>query len=223
MKKLAIVLVISLISASISSLIAQDNTQLGLDIAKAQEKNRKQLMTYSWQRSAKAFSNGEEKNHSLVKVWFNTEGKMESSVLSSESSVKQQRGVRGRMQSSAGEDLIALLEQSLNLSIQYVFLSKGYWIDLLDMAEVKVEDGVVKIDAKDLLAKGDEVHYIIDSSTNLFKSIKISSVVDGKPFTCSIDFKAMSDGTNHPSRTEITLPSESIKITSENIDYIKQQ
>lgn len=223
MKKLVSMLVISLISASISSLVAQDNTQLGLDIAKAQEENRKQLMTYSWQRSAKAFRNGEEKTHSLVKVWFNTEGKMESSVLSSESSVKQQRGVRGRVQQNAGEDLLGLLENALNSSIKYVFLSKGYWIDLLDMAEVKVADGVVKIDAKDLLAKGDEVHYIIDSSTNLFKSITISSVVDGKAFTCSIDFKTMSDGTNHPSRTEIILPSESMKITAENIDYIKQQ
>ena len=223
MKKLVSILVIVLISASISSLIAQDNTQLGLDIAKAQEENRKQLMTYSWQRSAKAFSNGEEKNHSLVKIWFNTEGKMESSVLSSESSVKQQRGVRGRAQQNAGEDMLGLIENTLNLSIKYVFLSKGYWIDLLDVAEVKVEDGVVKIDAKDLLAKGDEVHYIIDSSTNLFTSIKISSVVDGKPFTSSIDFKTMSDGTNHPSHTEIMLPSESLNIVAENIDYVKQQ
>ena len=223
MKKLVSILVIVLISASISSLIAQDNTQLGLDIAKAQEENRKQLMTYSWQRSAKAFSNGEEKNHSLVKIWFNTEGKMESSVLSSASSVKQQRGVRGKAQQNAGEELLGLIEHSLNQSIKYVFLSKGYWIDLLDVAEVKVEDGVVKIDAKDLLAKGDEVQYIIDSSTNLFKSIKISSVVDGKPFTSSIDFKTMSDGTNHPSHTEIMLPSESLNIVAENIDYVKQQ
>ena len=216
-------LVLSLISASISSLIAQDNTQLGLDFAKAQEENGKQLKTYSWQRSAKAFSNGEEKHHLLVKVWFNSEGKMESSVLSSESSVKQKKGVRGKVQQSAGEDLLGLIESALNSSIKYVFLSRGYWIDLLDMAEVKVEDGVVKIDAKDLLAKGDEVHYIMDSSTNLFKSVKISSVVDGKPFTSSIAFKAMSDGTNHPSRTEIILPSESVNIIAENIDYVKQQ
>ena len=158
-----------------------------------------------------------------MKVWFNSEGKMENSVLSSTSSAKQQRGVRGKAQQNAGEELLGLIEHSLNQSIKYVFLSKGYWIDLLDVAEVKVEDGAVKIDAKDLLATGDEVHYIIDSSTNLFKSIKISSVVDGKPFTSSIDFKTMSDGTNHPSRTEIILPSESVNITSENIDYVKQQ
>ena len=223
MKKLVTILVISIISASMSSLKAQDNTQMGLDIAKAQEKNRAQLMTYSWQRSAKTFSNGEEKMHTLVKVWFNTDGKMESSVLSSESTVQQKRGVRGKVQQGAGEDLAALLEETLSSSIQYVYLSKGYWIDLTDMADVKVEEGLVKIDAKDLLAKGDEVHYILDEETKLFKSINISSVVEGKAYTCSIDFKTISDCTNHPSHTEIVIPSESIKITSENIDYIKQQ
>ena len=223
MKKLVNILVISIISTSMYSLKAQDNTQLGLDIAKAQEKNRAQLMTYSWQRSAKTFSNGEEKMHTLVKVWFSTDGKMESSVLSSGSTVQQKRGVRGKVQQGAGEDLAALLEKTLSSSIQYVHLSKGYWIDLIDMADVKVEEGVVKIDAKDLLTKGDEVHYILDDGTKLFKSINISSVVEGKSYTCSIDFKAISDGTNHPSHTEIVIPSESIKITSENIDYIKQQ
>jgi len=223
MKKLVSMLVICLIAASISSLIAQDNTLLGLDIAKAQETNRALLKSYSWQRSAKIFNNGEEKMHSLVKVWFNTDGKMESSVLSSESTVQQKRGVRGRAQQGAGEDLAALLEKTLSSSIQYVYLSKGYWIDLIDMADVKVEEGVVNIDAKDLLAKGDEVHYILDDGTKLFKSINISSVVEGKAYTCSIDFKTMSDGTNHPSHTEIVIPSESLKIVTENIDYIKQQ
>ena len=223
MKKTVILSLLSLLMVPILSLTAQDKTPLGLDIANAQEKNRAQLMTYSWQRSSKAFMNEEEKVHTLVKVWFNTEGKMESSVLSSQSSAKQARGVRGRAQQNAGEDMLALIEHSINMFIKYVYLSKGNWIDLVDMAEVKVDGGVVKIDAKDLLVKGDEVHYIIDDSTKLFKSIKVSSPADEKTFTSSIDFKTMSDGTNHPSHTEIMIPSESLKIIVENIDYIKQQ
>jgi len=223
MKKLVSILVISLISASISSLIAQDNTRLSLDIGSAQENNMTQLMNYSWQRSAKAFSGGEEKVHSLIKVWFNSEGKMENSVLSSESTVKQQRGVRGRVQANAGEDMAALLEQTLGLTMKYIYLSKGSWIDLMDMAEVKMEEGIVKINAKNLLIEGDEVNYIIDNSIKLFRSVTISSLVGDKAFTSSIDFKTMSDGTNHPTHTEIIIPTESLKITSENIDYIKQQ
>jgi hypothetical protein len=223
MKNLTQLLSICFVFTAATTLVAQDNTQLGLDIAKAQEQNREQLKTYSWQRSAKAFRNEEEKIHSLVKVWFDTEGEMESTVLSSQSSVKKQPGVRGRMQASEGQDLASMVEHSLGLSFQYVYLSKGNWIDLMDMAEVKVEEAVVVLDAKDLLVKGDEVHFILDDSIKLFKSISLSSIVDAKAFTCTIEFKTMSDGTNHPTRTVIIFPSEALKITAENIDYIKQQ
>jgi hypothetical protein len=223
MKNLTQLLSICFVFTAATTLVAQDNTQLGLDIAKAQEQNREQLKTYSWQRSAKAFRNEEEKIHSLVKVWFDTEGEMESTVISSQSSVKKQPGVRGRMQASEGQDLASMVEHSLGLSFQYVYLSKGNWIDLMDMAEVKVEEAVVVLDAKDLLVKGDEVHFILDDSIKLFKSISLSSIVDAKAFTCTIEFKTMSDGTNHPTRTVIIFPSEALKITSENIDYIKQQ
>jgi len=223
MKKIISVFVIGLLMLSNNSLTAQDNTQLGLDIAKAQEKNRGQLMNYSWQRSSKAFVNDEEKTHSLVKVWFNTEGKMENSVLSSESTGKKKRGIRGKVQQSASEDMSTLIEHSISMTIKYVYLTKGNWIDLLDRPGVKVENNLVKIDTKDLLLNGDEVHYVIDENTKLFKSINITSQVDGKTFNCTIEFKTMSDGTNHPNRTVITLPSESMKITAENIDYIKQQ
>lgn len=223
MKKIMLIQLIIITMLPLLSIVAQDKTPIALEIAKAQELNRAKLMNYSWQRSSKTFVNDEEKTHSLVKIWFNTEGKMESSVLSSTSTAKKKPGMRGRMQQSAGEDMKKLIEHSINISIKYVYLSKGNWIDLLDKPGVKVENGLVKIDTKDLLQNGDKAHYVIDETTKLLKSINITSQVDGKTFNCTIEFKTMSDGTNHPSRTVITIPSESMKITAENIDYIKQQ
>lgn len=223
MKTIASILLSCFLFATAEILVAQDKTQLALDIAEAQQANTKNLMNYSWQRSSKVYMDGEEKLHQLVKVWFNSEGEMDGSVLSSESSVQKKRGVRGKMQQNKGEDLANLLAESVNLSLKYVFLSKGNWIDLMDKAEVNIEDGVVKIDAKDVLVQGDEVHYLIDESTKLFKSIALSSAVKDKPITATMDFKTMSDGTNHPDVTEIAIPSQSLKIKAENIDYIKQQ
>jgi len=52
----------------------------------------------------------------------------------------------------------------------------------------------------------------IDESTKLFKSIALSSAVKDKPITATMDFKTMSDGTNHPDVTEIAIPSQSLKI-----------
>jgi len=158
MKKFTHLLLITFVIVTVTSFIAQDKTQLALDIANAQQTNTENLKNYSWQRSSKVYMDEEEKLHQLVKVWFNSEGEMDGSVLSSESSVQKKRGVRGKMQQNKGEDLANLLAESVNLSLKYVFLSKGNWIDLMDKAEVNIEDGVVKIDAKDVLVQGDEVY-----------------------------------------------------------------
>lgn len=222
MKKFTYLLLTYFMLFSVNVLMAQDNTQLGLDIASAQEKNIGQLKGYSWQRSSKIFVNGEEKTHNLVKVWFNSEGQMESSVLSSQSSDKQKRGIRGRAQKNKGQDMTDLLEQSVKISINYINLSKGNWIDLMDRAMVLVDNGEIKIVAKSVLEKDDETQYLLDFETKLLKSVEFTSVVSGKSFTSSIKFKTMSDGTNHPTVMSISIPSESLKITAENIDYIKQ-
>jgi hypothetical protein len=181
-----------------------------------------QLKGYSWQRSSKIFVNGEEKTHNLVKVWFNNAGQMESSVLSAESTVKKKRGVRGQVQKGKGQDMADLLEKSVKKSLSYVNLSKGNWIDMMDRAMVLVDNGEAKIVAKSVLEKDDDAQYLLDFETKLLKSVKFTSVVEGMSFTSSIKFKSMSDGTNHPTVMSITIPSESLKITAENIDYIKQ-
>ena len=222
MKKYPYLLLTAFILISVNELKAQDNTQLGLDIASAQEKNKGQLMGYSWQRSSKIFVNNEEKTHNLVKVWFNSEGQMETSVLSSESSDKKKKGLRGKAQKNKGQDITDLLEQSVKIAIDYINLSKGNWIDLMDRAMVLVDNGEVKIVAKSVLEKDDEAQYLLDLETKLLKSVNFTSVVTGKSFTSSINFKVMSDGTNHPTVMTINIPSESLKITAENIDYIKQ-
>jgi hypothetical protein len=222
MKEYKITLLTALMLLSVNLLIAQGNTQLGLDIASAQEKNMSQLKGYSWQRSSKIFVSGEEKTHNLVKVWFNSAGQMESSVLSAQSTVKQKRGVRGKVQQGKGQDMADLLEKSVKKSLSYVNLSKGNWIDMMDRAMVLVDNGEVKIVAKSVLEKDDDAQYLLDFETKLLKLVKFTSVVEGMSFTSSIAFKIMNDGTNHPTVMSIIIPSESLKITAENIDYIKQ-
>ena len=81
----------------------------------------------------------------------------------------------------------------------------------------------MKIDAKDVLVQGDVANYVINDSTKLLMSIKFSSKMNDKPISGSVNFKTMDDGTNRPVQTEIAIPSETLKITTENLDYVKQQ
>ena len=107
-----------------SSLMAQDYTQLALDIADAREESTEQLMNYSWQRTTKIYLNEEEKNHSVVKVWFNGEGKMEGS---------SDGGIEN-LEETIGVDLNSLYEQIFESVVNYVFLPVEDWIELMDQA-----------------------------------------------------------------------------------------
>jgi hypothetical protein len=169
-----------------SSLLAQDKTQLAIDIADAREKSTEQLINYRWQRSTKVYLNEEEKNHTTVKVWFNDEGKMEGSIVDSESFPEEKTIGRESLEQTIGADLNRLYEQTFELVVNYVFLSKENWIELMDLATVTTTDNVVKIDASALLVQGDEIHILIDNNTKLFKSLKFSSSV-GDSYTQGIN------------------------------------
>jgi len=59
MKKVTHLLFSCFVLATITSGMAQDQTQLALEITDAREKSTEQLMNYSWQRSTKIFLNEE--------------------------------------------------------------------------------------------------------------------------------------------------------------------
>ncbi len=216
MKKVKHLLLSCFVLTSITSGMAQDQTQLALDIAAARAKSTEQLMNYSWQRTIKIFLNEEEKIHNTVKVWFNDEGKMEGSYVGSESS-EEQLNQSESMEQRIGLDYTILFEQTFELVVNYVFLSTENWIELMDNAVVSADDDVVKIELKNLLVQGDEIHIIIDNNTKLYKSIKLSSSVNDIPIIGSLEFETMSDGTNYPIKTEIIIPKQSMKITTEII------
>ena len=209
MKKSFILFVLSSITASMSSLVAQDYTQLALDIADAREESTEQLMNYSWQRTTKIYLNEEEKNHSVVKVWFNGEGKMEGS---------SDGGIEN-LEETIGVDLNSMYEQIFESVVNYVFLSEEDWIELMDQATIISEDDVIKIEVNDLLVKNDKIDIIIDNNTKLFKSLVFSYSVKDIPVRGTMVFETMPDGTNYPKNSEIFIHQESMKITAEIIAH----
>jgi len=204
---------------------AQEKTKLGLEIAAAQGQNAAKLMAYSWTKSTKVYQDGEEKTHQLTKVWFNSEGKLEGSTLSTESA-KQPRpkiGLRGAIQSNQMKSFSELLTEAMNQSMAYTTLSKGDWIDLVDKSRVDVGGGEIKIAAQDVLMPGDKAIYVFDKSTKLYKSVEVSTKVQDEPMKATMKYTTMTDGTNRADVTEMTIPSKSMEIATENIDFIKQK
>jgi len=169
-------------------------------------------MEYSWQRSSKVYLDEDEQFHTVMKIWFKDDGRMDGQLLS---------GSEEDLNNIEGE-LADLLEQSFSVSADYLFMSKGDLVDLMDKAEIVNEGDDVRITAKDVLVEGDEVHFTIDKSTKLLQSIKLSSVVMDKSFTRSMSFNTIGDGTMYPDQSVLEIPSESLKEIVETIQVDKK-
>ena len=89
---LALILICLVVTA------ATDTDQLALDVANAQKANQAAITKYSWHVKADLAMDGVSKANVINEVRFNTEGKLETTVVGGESHVEKKRGMRGRQQ-----------------------------------------------------------------------------------------------------------------------------
>jgi hypothetical protein len=206
-----------------ASAFGQDNIEIALKVADTQSENYENLKNYSWKRSVTMFHNGEQKSKRMLQLRYNSKGEIETIVLGEESNVKKQKGpLRKSKQQGAIEQDVNLVNKSLAMVFEYLYMSKGQLVDLYDKNTVEEKGQTYEINAEDVIQKGDRVKYILNKETLLFESVDINSSVDGQAIKCTMKFKNQSDGTNHPSISELEIPERGIVINTESFDFVKQ-
>jgi hypothetical protein len=94
----------------------------------------------------------------------------------------------------------------------------------LSEAFVKKEGGAIKLQAQDVVAKGDQMEFELVEATKQLMTLRIEGRVDDSPFDVEITFQRLPDGPNYPARQIINTVFEKKKlvITTENFSYVKQ-
>jgi hypothetical protein len=212
-----------LVSGFTASVFGQEKVEIALNVADAQSENYENLKNYSWKRSVTMFHNGEQKSKRMLQLRYNSKGEIESIVLGEESNVQKQKGpLRKSKQQGAIEQDVNLVNNSLAMVFEYIYMSKGQLVDLYDKNKVEEKGQTYEINAEDVIQKGDRVKYILNKETLLFESVDINSSVDGQAIKSTMKFKNQSDGTNHPSISELEIPGRGIVVNTESFDFNKQ-
>jgi hypothetical protein len=124
MKRLIAVVIFSV--ATINFGFAQiDKEQLALTASKADAANVEKLQEYIWKRKSDVSVDGQVKLTTITEFSFDTDGKLQTNLVDAKSSVKQKPGVRDKMQESAAEDKMDYVQKALELSLAYMFMTKG--------------------------------------------------------------------------------------------------
>jgi hypothetical protein len=182
----------------------------------------KKLKEYIWKRKSDVSLSGEKKLTILTEFSFDAQGKLQAKIVDAESSVKQKRGIRGKVQQGAAEDKADYASKALELALAYTFMTKGQLIDFFSKATVTETAGVIEATAENVYVQGDKLTMHIDSKSNLFLDKKFSSLVGKDAIDGAINYEKFSNGTNHGSTTMLNMPAQKMKIDAINQDYTQR-
>lgn len=201
---------------------AQDDMDaLSLQVSKAEAANLDKLKAYIWKRQSDTYVSEVLKATVVMECKFDTAGKLVVTPTDAKTTVQEQRGIRGRMQQSAMEENMDYVEKALDLSMGYIYTSKGQLLDFFSRSKLtKLENGTLVITGSNVYVKGDQLIVHVDPITNLFIYKGFTSTLGADPISGAAYYeKFASSGVNHVTNTTLLLPAKKAKIVATNKDY----
>lgn len=217
MKKQSVLIIFLLLTAGIYA--QTDKEQLALKVSKAEEANQEKLKDYIWKRSSNVFIENQLKLTNVAEFKFNADGKLETTVIDTKTTVKKKPGIRGAAQQNAAEDKADYVQKALELAMQYAFMSKGELVDFFDKAAIAEKDGLIEATASNVHVKGDRLTLRIDPATNLIVYKEFSSLLGTDLIDGQLNYDKFSNGTVHGTTTILNLPVQKMRIDGLNQDY----
>ena len=216
MKKLLVLLALV---AWVTTFAQVDRDQLSLDISKADAANTEQLKSFIWKKASVVTVDAEVKLNTLSEFKFDDKGELQMQNIDAETTVKQKRGIRGKVQASNAQDNVDYVEEALKVMMSYTYMTKGQLLDFFGKAELTEADGILIATAKDVYAKGDMLTVKVEKETKLFVHKKFSGFMGEDPISGEINYAKFKSGVSHATTNVLTLPAKNAVINSENKDY----
>jgi hypothetical protein len=199
-----------------------NKTELSLKVTEANDKNNKALQSYIWKKNSDVFIDGQLKLNTLVEYKWNDKGEPEATLVDANSTVKDKRGLRGRMQENAADQKMDYVEKAVALSVNYLYMSKGQLIDFFDKATVTEKDGTIEASADNFKVPGDHLTIQFDASTYLYKHKKFNSFLEKDIVEGEVSYANFSNGINHVENILLNLPAQNMQIKSKNQDWTQR-
>jgi hypothetical protein len=141
-----------------------DKDQLALAVNKADEANTGQLKSMIWKRKSDAFIEGTLKLTTITEFSYDANGKLQAKVVDSKSTVKDKKGIRGKIQENSAEEKIDYVSKALDLALKYTYMTKGELIDFFGKATITEKNGIIEATAENVYVKGDKLTVLIEAA-----------------------------------------------------------
>lgn len=192
-------------------------------IVSAQQENAAKLREYSWKSRVEVRKDGETKNSQLYQMGFNTDGRLQQTLISETSQKLPTSGLRGLIAKKKKEDFVEMLDGLGTLAKAYSKLPSDKMQDFMTngtvIPELTPQQSFIRIQGGNVLLRGDSMTIWIDMNTHKQCKVEIQTTFDKRPVRIVSEFQYLPDGTTFMARSVIDYPSQKLTITTENFDY----
>ena len=173
---------------------SKDPGQWALIYSDTLDKNRKLLSDYTWQYRVEVEENGQILYVDLLSARYGEDGRVETFRIDQELQVKQRHGLLfkagqdARLRETEGK--IETLKKYIG---DYVYMTRGQVVDFFEKAkksEAVGYENALRLDAENVLNKGDSVTLYGDKSTAFPLFLAFSVPLDAKTgIRCEVNFR----------------------------------
>ena len=193
-------------------------------VAAGMAQNQEALQRYTWQSRVSVAVDGENKKLDLYQVRYDLDGKLQKTRIGGEEPAqKRVRGpVRKRVAKSkkkeAGEFAAAVKDQL------QAYMAPQTMQKAISEAFARKEGGTIKLQAQDVIAKGDLLEFELVEATKQLMTMGITAQAGGSPLDVVTTFQRLPNGPNYPARQIIntTFEGKRLVIATENFSYVEQ-
>jgi len=169
----------------LQGVFAQNNkTNLSLQVSAAAAANRKQLAGYVWTRTVQVFIGGILKNTIVSSISIGPDGKMVTTAVSSTpTDPPPTRGIRGDIARKKIAEMKAYVDDAVQVSAGYIYMSKGKMVDYFDAAGISQAGNTITVKGANVNKPNDQLTMQVMAGTLAYISQSFSSTVtSGMPF-----------------------------------------
>jgi hypothetical protein len=209
---------------AIQMVSAQANkTNLSLQVSAAAAANRAQLAGYVWSRTVQVFDGGVLKLTTVSSMAVGSDGKIVTTAVTSTPAEKLPGGIRGDIAKKKIEDLKKYVEDAVQVSVSYLYLSKGKMVDFFDGAGITEAGNTITVKGSNVNKPNDQLVLNFTKGSYAYISQTFNSTVtSGDAISGTINYQTFSNGLTAINNGELDLPAKNLKLMISNTNYAKK-
>jgi hypothetical protein len=189
-------------------------------------RNQAELRQYTWTEQIQISFDNEVRKTEESLCHYGPDGRVQRTPFGSPAQGKASRGIIGRIEERAKDEVVEFLEQAKALIHSYFPPSAQLMEKSFGRGNASIGQtgpGTVELQFENYLKPGDSLAFDFQPADRRMQRLNVNTYMDkpSEPLTLEVVFDSLPDGTNCPVTEVLSLPSRRLKVTVQNSNYQK--